>query len=121
MAPGVSLITLATPPLPSPAWVSPGHSTVEPLPSVQMPPASLPTALLRNLVKFSVVPEPSERWTTVMLPESLASGLSALIAGSSHVLIWRWKILASTSADRLSSSTPERLYDTVIGAVTVGK
>jgi hypothetical protein len=76
----VSWITFATPPLP-PACVSAGHSTVEPLFSFQMPPPLVPTDFSRNFVKFSVVPDPSERWTTVRLPESLASGLSALSPG----------------------------------------
>src|SRR3954469_7233643 len=55
------------------------------------------------------------------LDGSLASGFSALIAGSSHVLICSWKILAIVSASSFSLSTPFRLYDTVMGAATVGK
>jgi hypothetical protein len=50
-----------------------------------------------------------------------ASGLSALIFASSQEVISAWKMPAMTSALRLSSSTPSRLYDTVIGAATVGK
>src|SRR5213592_1804159 len=95
MAPGVPLTIWATPELPLPAWVSAGHSTVEPDFSVHV----LGAAATRYLVKFSVVPEPSERWTTVMAVDgSLAPEFSALIAGSSHVLIWRWKIFAIVSA-----------------------
>src|SRR3954471_17024668 len=55
------------------------------------------------------------------LDGSLASGFSALIAGSSHVLICSWKILAIVSASNLSLSTPLRLYATLMGAATVGK
>src|SRR5437867_1467338 len=98
-APSVLLTTCATPGLPLPAWVSAGHCTVDPASSVHVPGA----AALRYLVKFSVVPDASERCTTVMLVDgSLASGLSALMAGSFHVLIWRWKILAVVSASSLS-------------------
>ena len=61
MAPGVELTIWATPELPCPAWVSAGHSTVEPLLSVHVPSPPVPTAASRNLVKFSVVPEPSAR------------------------------------------------------------
>ena len=52
---------------------------------------------------------------------SFAPGFSALIAGSSQVVIWAWKILAMVSAERLILLTPGTLYDTVIGATTVGK
>lgn len=50
----------------------------------------------------------------------MAVGFSALMAGSSQVLMSRWKILAVVSASRVSSFTPLRLYETVIGAATVG-
>ncbi len=72
-------------------------------------------------MKFSVVPEPSERWATTMgVDGSLASGFSALMAGSSQVFRSRWKIFAVVSASRVRSETPDRLYDTVMGAATVG-
>ena len=48
-------------------------------------------------------------------------GLSAAIAGSFHFLILPRKILASVVPLSWSLSTPLRLYDTVIGAATVGK
>jgi hypothetical protein len=62
IAPWVCLTIWATPLLPLPAWVSGDHSTVEPLFSVQV----LGAASTRYFVKLSVVPEPSERWTTTM-------------------------------------------------------
>jgi hypothetical protein len=46
--------------------------------------------------------------------------ISATIAGSFHFLICREKIFATVSALSFSSVTPDRLYDTVIGAATVG-
>src|SRR4051812_16100208 len=99
MAPSELFTIWATPVLPFPAWVSAGHWTVEPESSVQTPGA----AAFRYLVKFSVVPEPSERWATVMaLLGSLALEFSALMAGSSQVLIWRWKILAMVGASSFS-------------------
>ena len=51
---------------------------------------------------------------------SFALGLSVLIAASSQVVIAPEKILAVVSGERFSF-TPSRLYDTVIGATTVGK
>src|SRR3569833_3308430 len=62
MAPLVDFTIWATPPLPWPACVSEGHSTVEPLFSFHTPLA----ALFRYSVKFCVVPEPSARWATTM-------------------------------------------------------
>src|SRR5262245_35456828 len=106
MAPAVDLPIWATPALPEPAWVAEGHSTVEPDFSVQV----LGAAATRYLVKFSVVPDPSERWATVMSVEgSLAPGFRAAMAASSHLVIWRWKILAIVSASRMRSFTPLRL------------
>src|ERR1700754_2128897 len=117
MAPSVSFTSLATPELPVAPCVSAPQLTVEPLPRVQ----SVGAALVSQLVKFCVVPELSLRWTTVMVVlGSFALGLSVLIAASSQVLIAPEKIFAAVSAERFSF-TPERLYDTVIGATTVGK
>src|SRR5262245_43627362 len=100
----------ATPEFPSPPWVLVGHSTSEPLPSVHTPLPSAPDAASRNLVKFSVVPEPSARCTTAIgAAGRSASGLSAAIAGSFHVVIWVWKILAIVSGDSLRPSTPGTL------------
>ena len=96
----------ATPALPLPAWVSAGHSTVEPLFSVQ----TLGEATVSQPVKFCVVPEPSERWATVMFVLGrVTPGLSAAMAGSFQVLMSRWKILAIVSAESWSLSTPWRL------------
>ena len=118
MDPSVCLMSAATPELAAAPWVVGGQLTVSPLPSVQV----VGAARVRYFVKLLVVPEPSERWTTVIgLDGSVASGLSALIAGSSQVVIWACMILAMVSGLSCSSSTPLRLYDIVIGAATVGK
>ncbi len=67
-------------------------------------------ALVRYLVKFAVVPEPSERWATVIVVlGSVTPGLSLLIAESFQVLIVPWKIPAIVSAESWSLLTPERL------------
>src|ERR1051325_759161 len=96
MAPLVPLMIWATPLLPLPPWVSAAQLTVEPESSVQTPGA----AAFRNLVKFSVVPDPSDRWATTMAVDgSFTPGLSAAIALSFHVLICRWKILAIVSGE----------------------
>ena len=53
-------------------------------------------------MKFSVVPEPSERCTTVIgVSGSSASGLSAAMAGSFQAVISRWKILAIVAGAEL--------------------
>src|SRR5262245_57023983 len=118
MAPSVPAMVWATPAFPVPAWVFAGHWTVEALPSVQ----SAPADFCKNDVKFWVVPEPSARWTTVMLVDgSLAPGFSAMMAGSFHVVILTEKILASVGPLSFRLSTPDRLYETVIGPATVGK
>ncbi len=73
-------------------------------------------------MKFSVVPELSARCTTVIAVDgSFTPVFSALIAASSQVLIAPEKILAIVSAESCSFFTPLRLYDTVMGAATVGK
>src|SRR5258706_6845796 len=111
----------ATPALPLPAWVSVGHSTVEPLLRVHTPLPLAPAALSRNFVKLSVVPDESERCATTMsVAGNVTPGLSVAIAASFHFLIWRWKILAIVSGLSCSLST-SRLYDSVIGATTIGK
>src|SRR5689334_1688282 len=103
MAPLVALTALATPGLPLPAWVSLGQGTVLSAPSVHTPGA----AAWRYLVKLFVVPDESERCTTVMFVDgSETPGLSALIAASFHVLIWRWKIFAIVSAESCSLLRP---------------
>src|SRR5260221_8387739 len=117
MAPLVPLMIWATPAFPFPPWVAAGQLTVLPESRVQVE-----VAALRNFVNCSVVPDPSERWATAMaVAGSLAPGLSAAIALSFQVLIWAWKILAMVSGESCRLSTPVRLYETVIGAATVGK
>src|SRR3954469_25181980 len=61
-APLVPVTTWATPALPLPACVSAGQFTVSPAPSVHDDGA----AAARYLVKFDVVPDPSERCATVI-------------------------------------------------------
>jgi hypothetical protein len=62
------------------------------------------------LVKLLVVPEASERCTTVIaLSGSVTPGLSAATAGSFHFLTAREKILTSVSELSCSFDTPERL------------
>src|SRR5215831_17034624 len=118
MPPSVWLMIWATPWLPLPAWVSAGHWMVDPLPSVHDEGA----ACIRYWVKFWVVPEPSDRWATVMLVDGrLAPGLSAAMAGSFHVFTVREKILAIVSGDNWSLSIPFTLYDIVIGPNSTGK
>src|SRR5437764_2329676 len=93
MAPCVCLIAAATPSLPL-APVSPaGHLT-----SLSAPIADLndDEESDRKVVKPFVVPEESERWTTVILVLGrLTPGFSALIAGSFHVVIFFWKMSAA--------------------------
>src|SRR5581483_8359686 len=114
MAPSVVLTMFATPGFPLPAWVSEGQLMVELAPSFQSDGA----ALVRNTVKLLVVPE---RWETVMLVlGSVAFGLSAAIAGSFHLVMLRWKILAIVLAESCRFFTSGRLYEIVMGATTVG-
>ena len=90
MAPSVWLTRAATPSLPLPPMPT-GHATV--LPNDLSAPPSLATqsglVFVRKSVKTAVVPEPSERWTTAIASSGrFAFGLSALIAGSFHFVIW---------------------------------
>ena len=118
MAPSVVFTIWPTPGLPWPDCWSAGQLTVEPVPSVH----AVGAAAARNPVKFCVVPELSERCTTVIAVDgSFAPGLSALIAASFQVLMSPWKIFASVSAESCSFFAPDTLYETVIGPATVGK
>src|SRR4051812_7028903 len=118
MAPSVLLMICATPELPFPAWPPVGHSSVSLAPSVHVPFA----AASRYFEKLLVVPDASARCTaTIAVLGKSASGLRLLIAASSQFLTVPWKIFASVPASSFTSSTPLRLYDTVIGAATVGK
>ncbi len=61
-------------------------------------------------MKLAVVPEESERCTGVIFVlGSVASGLSALIAGSSQFLIVPLKMLAIVLGASWRLSTPSRL------------
>src|ERR1700691_4127668 len=118
MAPEVDLTIDATPPLPLPPRALAGHLIIELLPSVH----TLGTASLRNRVKFCVVPEESERTAMVIgVLGRLTPGLSALMAGSFHVLIWPWKIFAIVVGSSLRLLTPDRLYAIVIGPMMTAK
>src|SRR5215510_9427327 len=118
MAPSPCLISCATPVFFSPPWVDAGQATESPEPRVQFAGWHAAT---RNLVKLFVVPEPSERWATMMfLSGRVTPALSAAIAGSFHFLILVDMIWHSVSGLSLRPLTPERLYETVIGAATVG-
>src|SRR5579859_1951469 len=118
MAPGVVLTICATPPLPAPARAAAGHLMVELLPRVH----TLGTAVMRNREKFAVVPEESERTARVTgVLGRLTPELSAVIAGSFHLVILPWKMFAMTVGLSLRLLTPGRLYDIVIGPMTTGK
>src|SRR5690349_13236161 len=115
MVPSFCLISWATPVFFSPAWVEAAQATVSPLPRVQ----SAPPTFARYLVKLLVVPEASERCTTVIaLSGRVTPGLSAATAGSFHLVTFAPKIFARVGPLSCSLETPERLYDTVIGAAT---
>src|SRR4029453_1939927 len=106
MAPSVCLTIWATPVFFSAPWVPDGQATVSPLPSFQVDGA----AAVRYLVKLLVVPEPSERWATVIAVSGrLAPGLSLAMAGSFHFVIFAWKMSASVSGLSCSLSAPDRL------------
>ncbi len=73
-------------------------------------------------MKLFVVPEASARCTVTMLVlGSEAPALSAAIAGSFHFVTVPMKIFATVDGLSFSESRPLTLYDTVIGATTVGK
>src|SRR6476646_1569006 len=67
-------------------------------------------AAVRYLVKLSVVPDSSLRWYVwIAVDGSVASGLSALIAASSHLVILCAKMSARVFGASWRLSTPERL------------
>src|SRR5882757_11259833 len=90
----------ATPSLPlAPTPV--GHSTAVPEPALVFHSAF---DFDRKSVKLKVVPEPSERRTTVMASVgSFRLGLSLAIAGSFHLVILPRQMSPSTSPDSTSS------------------
>src|SRR6266516_1509554 len=117
MAPGVDLTTCATPGLPLAARAVDGHLMVELLPRLQ----ALGAASIRNSVKFAVVPEESDRTARVIgVLGRLTPELSALMAGSFQVLILPEKMPAMVAGDSFRLLTPDRLYETVIGAIRMG-
>src|SRR3954463_519546 len=101
----------ATPSLPL-APVPVGHFTVLSEPTFDS--HSL-LSLARKPVKPLVVPDSSERWTTVMFGDGrLTPGFIEAIAGSFHFLIFPRKMFAIVGPSSLSPPfTPFRLYDTV--------
>src|ERR1044072_1615870 len=71
---------------------------------------SAPAVADSHSVKFLVVPDSSERFTGVIcVLGSLASGLSALILGSSHLVILRLKMPPTVAGESWRSSTPSSL------------
>src|SRR5690606_39299917 len=77
---------------------------------------SAPAASARYSVKFSVVPDSSERFTGVIgVSGSCTPGFSAAIAGSFQVVICRLKTFAIVAGDIRRESTPSRLNTTAIG------
>src|SRR6516162_2299743 len=111
MAPGVDLMTCATPPLPLAACAVAGHLMIELLPSVQ----ALGAASVRNLVKLAVVPEESERTAmAIAVLGRVTPELSAAMAGSFHLVILPSKMPAIVGADSCSGLLrPDRLYESV--------
>src|SRR5262245_45317888 len=105
MVPAVLFTWVATPSdLAAP--VPPGAFHALALPKVQTDSA----VLLRYLVKLSVVPDSSERWTDwIAVDGSVADGLSALILASSHLVILLAKMPARVSGENWRPSTPSRL------------
>src|SRR5438874_6591179 len=76
---------------------------------------------VRYEVNTDVVPDPSDRCTTWMPALGrLAPELSALIAGSSHFLIFPAKIPASVRGESLRLVTLGRLYSTAMPPATHG-
>src|SRR4051812_35372160 len=88
-------------------------SLPSPLPVHFLPGSAVHTdgaALFSHLVKFSVVPDSSERKKTLIgLAGRATPGLTFFSAASSHEVIWPEKILAATSGVTVRLSTPESL------------
>lgn len=77
---------------------------------------------LRYLVRFSVVPESSERWKAwIARSGSLAPGFSLAMASSFHLVILPLKILARDEASRTRLSTPSTWKPIAIGPPTIGR
>jgi len=72
-------------------------------------------------VKFSVVPESSERCTGVIAWSGrVASGFWSAMAGSFHFVIVPAKMPATVAGSRSSESTPSTLKITAIGEMYTG-
>src|SRR6266498_5148162 len=105
IAPGELFTALATPSEPF-APVPPGAFQALALLNVQ----SFSAALLRYLVKLSVVPDSSERCTVwIAVDGSFAPLFCEAIAGSFHLVTLPEKILASVEASSCRLSTPSTL------------
>src|SRR5450759_2088033 len=106
--PSVWLMPCVTPSLPlAPRPV--GHSTVLPADLVGSPPPTVVTqsglALVRYVVKMLVVPEPSDRCTTLIsVAGRVTPALAAAIDGSFHFVILPSKMPAMISAVILSGA-----------------
>src|SRR5437764_14960953 len=99
MAPSVAFTAPATPWLPL-VPVPVGHLTVLSVPTLDF---HVGLAAARTPVKPLVVPEESERWTTVIdVLGSLTPGFSAAIAGSFHFLTVPRKMFAIEGPSSLS-------------------
>src|SRR3954447_1090458 len=107
MAPGVCLIAAATPSLPF-APVPVGHFTVLSEPTFDSHSLLEET---RNPVKPLVVPDSSERWTTVMLDDGrLTPEFCLAISGSFHFFTFPRKMPAIVGPSSLRPDlTPLRL------------
>src|SRR5664279_195916 len=117
MAPSVLLICLDTPSLPC-AATPPGAVQDFPPGNVH----AVGAAAVRYFVKLSVVPESSARCTAwIARFGNVTPGFTAAIFGSFQFATVPPKIPASTSGVRISLSTPERLYASAVGPVTIGR
>src|SRR5512143_2375431 len=91
-------VTPSLPDAPSPV----GHSTSLPADLVLSPPPTVSTqsvlTALRYVVKMLVVPEPSERWTTLMsVAGRFTPAFCAAIVASFHLVILPRKMPATMS------------------------
>src|SRR5207248_625746 len=116
MAPSVCFTAAVTPSEPlAPCPV--GHGTSLAAPNVHTDPA----AAVRYDVNAAVVPEPSERCTTWMPSDGSATPLlPALIAGSSHFLIFPAKMPATVCGASFRLVTPLTLNSTAIAPAAHG-
>src|SRR5262249_10201780 len=100
-------------------WTDPATPSLPllPTPAGQLTAVAMPTfffhsgeVLARKSTQMYVVPEPSERCTTVMsVVGSFAPGLALAIAGSFHLVILPRKMSARTGPVNFSSPAPGTL------------